>query len=118
VVLIDSGANIHTKHNDGSTPLHELCAGGKNDMALALIDRGVDLHAKDSLGGTPLHSACTFDKTGTVAMLVDCGADIHTENRNRQTPIQVCSPERTGELRECMYVATHRCLVRSFVSEM
>ena len=85
--LIDLGADISAKDDNGNTPLHLACYNGHTDTVLALIARGADVSAKDVLGQTPLHYACLNAYTDTVLALIDCGADIDAKDKCGNTPL-------------------------------
>ena len=48
--LIDGGADINAKEEDGLTPLHIAAFAGQTKIALALIKVGADIHAKEKEG--------------------------------------------------------------------
>ena len=57
-VLLDSGADVHTKNKDGKMPLHLVAVRNASETAAVLLDNGADVHARDaaecyaaSLGG-------------------------------------------------------------------
>jgi tetratricopeptide (TPR) repeat protein len=56
--LIERGANVNAKSNEGMTPLHlvapVMAVGGKLEYAMLLIENGADISAKNSAGDTPL----------------------------------------------------------------
>lgn len=56
--MIERGANVNAKSNEGMTPLHlvapVMAVGGKLEYAMLLIENGADISAKNSAGDTPL----------------------------------------------------------------
>ncbi|KAI4519021.1 ankyrin, partial [Schizophyllum commune Loenen D] len=57
-VLLDAGANIDSRTNSGSTPLHYAAQGRHLDVVRELINRGADVHARRIKDGSiPLHLA-------------------------------------------------------------
>ena len=104
VVLIDSGANIHTKHNDGSTPLHELCAGGKNDMALVgwiFMRRTLSaaphfiLHAHSTKRGRP-QCWSIAGRTFMPRIGIDKHRSKYVHQNGRVNFANACTSQRTG----------------------
>ena len=55
VALIERGATVNEKNQNGDTPLHEACYSGHTATAVALIERGASVNEKDQFGWTPLH---------------------------------------------------------------
>ena len=54
-ILIEKGANIHRKDNDGWTPLHFASDNGHTETVKILIQKGASIHEKDNNGNTPLN---------------------------------------------------------------
>src|SRR3989338_5994357 len=53
--LIEQGADVNAKDNNGQTPLHWAASNGNKEAAELLISKGADVNAKDNNGQTPLH---------------------------------------------------------------
>jgi ankyrin repeat protein len=76
--LINKGADINTKNNNGSTPLHNACSIANPEeveLVKLLILKGADVNAPQNFGATPLSYATTsFD---AASFLIEHGADIN-----------------------------------------
>ena len=54
-LLIDEGANLNTKDDDGVTPLHDAVGSlSQKEIIELLITNGADMNAKTKRGSTPL----------------------------------------------------------------
>ena len=89
--LIDGGADIDVKTNDGDTPLHSAAWFGQTETALALINAGADINAKENDGWTPLHIAAQEGQTEIALALIKAGADIHGTDRDGWTPLHLAA---------------------------
>jgi hypothetical protein len=87
VSLIDQGADLHVKTNDGDTPLHKACYNGHAEVVKALLKKGADVHAKANDGYTPLHCACRNGHAEVVKALLEKGADVHAKDIVGWTPL-------------------------------
>lgn len=84
--LMDKGANVNTKNNEGFTPLHGACAGTGPDFNLvqALIAKGANANVKQRDGNiplTPLQGAAMNGDLKTAKLLIDHGADVDTYDK-------------------------------------
>jgi len=61
-LLIDRGANVNCRGEEGGTPLHEAAGNGNLDLAKLLIEHGANINAKDDHGKTPLTIALELSK--------------------------------------------------------
>ena len=69
-VLIDAGADLHTKDEYGSSPLHYACESGALDVVKMLVRAGARVRATYSAGWTCLQVASQRGHTETVRYLV------------------------------------------------
>jgi len=57
-VLVDAGANLHSRDNEGNTPLHWIAANSPNvETTKLLLSRGAEPQARAREGYLPLHCA-------------------------------------------------------------
>lgn len=77
--LIDKGANIHARNNNGATPLYFAC---KNlELAQHLIDKGADVNVQAYGGYTPLMQATYSGNLKLVKLLADHGAELNARGQ-------------------------------------
>ena len=82
--LIEAGANVNVKDDNGDTPLH--CCRDAN-IAKVLIDAGTDVNAINKHGDTPLHYC---GDANIAKVLIDAGIDVNVKNDNGDTPLHCC----------------------------
>ena len=69
-VLIDAGADIETKDENGRSPLHSACASGALDIVKMLVKAGAGVRVTDKRRRTCLTLAADSGHTETVRYLV------------------------------------------------
>ena len=84
--VLDGGANVMERDENGSTPLHWAASGSTPANIQALLDAGADVMARNEYGSTPLHSAASGLNPANIQALLDAGADAKTKNKNGKTP--------------------------------
>jgi len=101
--LLGIGADVHSKSNDGSTPLHFAAANESDEVAALLISSGANVNATTEDGSTLLHIAAGYaeDRDGdeddeeyqengfgpfeeVTALLLANGADVHIKNKVKE----------------------------------
>jgi ankyrin repeat protein len=95
-LLIEFGANVNVRNNNGQTPLHLACQVGSHDVVQLLLGRGADMEVQDDSHSTPLlvaleHGArLTGGAFKAVAkLLVESGANVNIRNNRDQTPLHL-----------------------------
>ena len=82
-VLIDAGADLHTKDEIGWSPLHNACASGALEVVKMLVEAGAGVRATDDEGRTCLYVAAQRGHTETVRYLVSLpGVDVNHHSNN------------------------------------
>ena len=87
-VLIDAGADIEAKDEQGRSPLLLACVLGKLDAVKMLVDAGAAVCATDRRGYTCLILAAYYRHTEVVRYLVGLPeVDVHAANNHSRTPL-------------------------------
>lgn len=76
-ILLEAGAAIDARNNDGGTPLHRAVAttlGAPTDCVRVLCEAGAPLNAKNKDGLTPMDFARKWKRTGALRILKEFGA--------------------------------------------
>jgi ankyrin repeat protein len=78
-LLLESGADINARNNDGETPLMVASLLGHVDIVKLLLAKGADVDAMHKRGMTALMRASFEGHVEVVRVLVDHGADVNVE---------------------------------------
>jgi len=79
-ILIEHGADILMRNNDGETPLHMSLRKPKTVVLRFLIAHGADMDEENFQGETPLMYAIKIQNFEGFEILIDRGADINYRN--------------------------------------
>lgn len=99
-MLIDAGADMNIKKDDGMTSLMLACRHHNNlENIQTLIDAGADLNIKRDSGETALMINCRYlHITETVKMLINAGADVNIKDRCGDTALYYGSYSNNVEI--------------------
>lgn len=90
-LLLDKGALIGLKDNDGYSALHRagISSFSKNsDIVSLLLDRGADIHTRSNNGETPFMSlAANFNQFDIILRALELGADVNAIGYYGWTPL-------------------------------
>jgi ankyrin repeat protein len=98
-VLLEHGANVGAVDNLGRTPLHLAL---KVEVVHVLLEHGAIVGAVDNEGRTPLHAAATGGNVEVVRMLLEHGANIGAINNEGRTAFQIASTRGDEEVVELL----------------
>jgi ankyrin repeat protein len=102
--LIDRGARIDGRDDDGATYLQTVAAGAGGDAedeekARLLIERGANVNIADKDGGTPLLRCQSIE---IAQLMIAHGANVNATNKEGMTPLHMAAFEESrsdlGEL--------------------
>ncbi|RKU30131.1 hypothetical protein C6499_07025 [Candidatus Poribacteria bacterium] len=78
-LLIENGANVNIKDDNGSTPLHGAVVFGRAEVAKLLVENGANLQVRNDDGGTPADALhLDWRTTGFIGGLM--GVEVEREN--------------------------------------
>lgn len=100
-LLLENGADINAKDNEGKTPLHlSLENDCQNyDIVDRLIEMNADVNISNNKGDLPLHVAISYNQFGNVspkfpkilAKIIQRTEEFHQENLRGKTPLHLAA---------------------------
>ena len=103
-LLIDSGANVNLKNNQGQTALFIACANGCVEYINLFAEKGCDINLVDNQGNTPLIVAVKNNKKSSVEALLKLNANKDIKDSQGQTAYELSIKSGSSEL-ACLFDA-------------
>lgn len=88
-LLIEHGANVHARGNDGFTSMQFAASRGNTSLVSVLLSHKADINEGDNFGTTPLHQASGSISVSKAAIdfLLAHGANLEATRRDGMTPL-------------------------------
>ena len=90
-LLIDNGADLNAKDEDGKTPLFYASSKGHKEIVEILINHGADVNAMDKNNNNVLFQTVFSGHYDVVNILIKNGADIKHKNKFDETLLHIIS---------------------------
>ncbi len=93
---------VNAEDEEGGTPLHWACLGGKKEMAGLLLALGANVNARDRYGAAPLHFAARSGEDELANLLLGKGADPQARMFNGMTVLHLAVQGRQPKIAELL----------------
>jgi ankyrin repeat protein len=99
-LLLQKGADIDARTDDGRAPLHTVVLGvGMEEVVQLLLAKGADINVKNNnTGQTPLHQLAEWHSERMLVFLLDKGADVNAKDNLGRTPLACAGSGHVAEL--------------------
>eukprot|EP00298_Acanthocystis_sp_HF-20_P001066 c11455_g1_i1.p1 GENE.c11455_g1_i1~~c11455_g1_i1.p1 ORF type:complete len:575 (-),score=157.01 c11455_g1_i1:14-1738(-) len=97
-VLIARGADVHARHQYGSTPLVFAANNGHLEVVQELLRAKSDADVQNSFGNTPLMSAVKTGKLEVVKELVKYGCNLELKNLSGKTALDWATEQNRQDI--------------------
>jgi ankyrin repeat protein len=89
--LLEEGADVNARDNDGRTALMEACDAGFLDVVKLLLQKGAEVNAQDRYGWTALMEASYKGHLPVVTLLLEKKADVNARGKAGETALALAS---------------------------
>ena len=96
-LLLEHGADINARNDNGSTPLHLAAEDGSLEVVRVLLEHGANVGVQDNEGRTPLYvAAAGYERVEVVRMLLEHGANVGAKDNRGRTPLHAAAAGNRG----------------------
>ena len=96
-LLIEAGADVEAKFDDGRNALIHTAGNPAAGSAAMLIEAGADVNVQSKSGWTALMRAARYGRTETVKLLIEAGADVNAISNDGETALMLATQyDHTG----------------------
>ena len=107
-MLIEHGADVHSKSDGDWTALHNACQSGSEALVRMLVVVGADVNGQLLNGRTPLHVAAEFGNTDAAECLLETsGIRRSVKDRFGNTPLLIAAQKGKMEIVEMLAPWNH-----------
>jgi ankyrin repeat protein len=96
LALIQTGADVNARDNEGATALIWAAHNEDPDLAARLIAAGANVGLANDYGATAMSEAAATGNAAIIGQLLKAGADVESANREGQTALMAVA--RTGKV--------------------
>ena len=97
-LLIENGANIEVKDNNGDTALILASYYRRLEIVKYLVEKGANINATNDNGWTSLMYASKYGELETIKYLLENGADVNIKNKNGNAALDLAKIEDIKEV--------------------
>ena len=91
-LLLDNGAQVDVRDEDGNTPLILAAKGASRPETIQLlIEKGAKVNARNNDGWTPLMIAARGSGWQSIQLLIKKGAEVNVRNNDGWTPLMIAA---------------------------
>eukprot|EP00164_Ancoracysta_twista_P003368 GFYU01004499.1.p1 GENE.GFYU01004499.1~~GFYU01004499.1.p1 ORF type:complete len:718 (+),score=151.11 GFYU01004499.1:138-2291(+) len=101
--LINYGANVNARAQDGITAAHLAATCGSQECLQLLLSAGANGSARDRDGFTPLHFASRSGHAHCARLLLVSSCTTESRDKNEQTPVHIASANGHVEVLEILH---------------
>jgi hypothetical protein len=92
-LLLEKGADVNAKDNEGWHPLQLAAKRGDLELIKVLLENGAEVNASNDLGGTALMSAARRGYIDVAKLLLDKGANVNAKMGDGYTALMSAAEE-------------------------
>jgi len=102
-LLIQSGADIKGRSNDGLTLMHSAAKGNFPEGIKFLFRQGLSIKDTDKNGNMPIHHAAFFNQAKSAKALLECGSSPYDKGQDGHEAIEMAFTKKAKDVIDIFY---------------